>query len=224
MSKQPQYFYTSDTHVGHRFAAGDRGFWDEDNVIDGPDGPECLADTQSHDAQLADMWDSTVRPQDTVFVLGDISINGSDYALQWHDERPGNKVLITGNHDPVWGFHRDSFKVYQKWNQVFMATMPFLRRKLGGHYFLMSHFPYLGTGQEGHGLKIPRAPEFRLPDMGIPLLHGHTHGKERYHVSDLGTPQLHVGLDAWDMQLVEQDTVQGWLEHPTSTFYLGESE
>jgi len=217
MSSNPKYYYTSDTHIGHRLVAGIRGFHIPGSFIEhrGEMIPE--PDTKAHDDALADQWDNIVRPQDTVFVLGDISINGSDDALEWHRQRTGNKILIAGNHDPIWGFHRDAYKDFQKWAEVFQAIFPFLRRKLGGHYFLMSHFPYAGTGAEGHGVE-DRFPQFRLPDMGLPLLHGHTHGEERHHYSDSGTPELHVGWDAWGT-LVEQDTVQGWLEHPDSSFY-----
>jgi calcineurin-like phosphoesterase family protein len=140
--------------------------------------------------------------------------------LDWVANRPGIKHLISGNHDPVHPFHRDSYKLYEKWMYAFTSIQPFLRRKLGGKYFLMSHFPYMGTGAEGHGAE-DRYPQFRLPDMGLPLLHGHTHGHEKHHNSDGGSPELHVGLDAWDLQLVSQDTILGWLEHPDSTFYQG---
>jgi calcineurin-like phosphoesterase family protein len=168
---------------------------------------------------VADVWDSTVHPKDTVIVMGDISINGSDEALEWHRQRTGTKILIMGNHDPVWPFYRDAQKKFQQWGEVFTAMFPFWRRKLGGKYFLLSHFSYMGTGAEGHGVE-DRFPQFRLPDMGVPLVHGHTHdANQRAHISDLGTPQLHVGLDAWNMQLVSQDAVQGWLEHPESSFY-----
>lgn len=220
MSKNPRIFYTSDTHVGHRLVARERGFVHEDWAPEFDQRTQSylpVPDTGAHDRALALYWDSTVRPQDTIFILGDISISGSDYALDWHANRPGNKILIAGNHDPIWGFHRDSYKVYEKWMGAFTAIMPFLRRKLEGHYFLMSHFPYVGTGAEGHGVE-DRYPQFRLPDMGVPLLHGHTHGKEKAHISDEGTPELHVGLDAWDMQFVEQETVQAWLNNPKSSF------
>ena len=35
--------------------------------------------------------------------------------------------------------------------------------------------------------------------MGVPLLHGHTHGKEQVTFTSKGTMQIHVGLDAWDL-------------------------
>lgn len=204
-------FYTSDTHVGHKLVAKERGFFTS-HPQTGEFGLEVdVPNTEAHDGALADMWDSTVRKDDIVFVLGDISINGGQYALDWHADRPGTKVLISGNHDKVHPFHRDSYKHFQKWSEVFTGGIfPFFRRKLVGKYFLMSHFPYTGTGSEGHGDE-ERMTQFRLPDMGVPLLHGHTHLPVRSHVSDQGTRQLHVGLDAWGMKLVPQEAVMEWL-------------
>lgn len=216
--KNPEFWYTSDTHIGHELVARERGFIVPGEFKEHRGEMKPKGDVQAHADFLADMWDSTVRPQDTIFVQGDISINGSYEALEWHRQRTGRKILIMGNHDPVWPFHRDAYKNFALWSEVFDAMFPFLRRKLGGKYFLMSHFPYAGTGAEGHGVE-DRALQYRLPDMGMPLLHGHTHGQERYHISDEGSHQLHIGLDAWDMQLVSQDTIQGWLEHPESSFY-----
>lgn len=49
-------YYTSDIHHGHRLVADLRGF----------------DDVEDHDAALAANWDKTVRPDDTVWVLGDL--------------------------------------------------------------------------------------------------------------------------------------------------------
>lgn len=217
--RQPKVWYTSDTHVGHRLVARERGFIDVTTVEEFRGETVYAADPLAHDNFLADVWDNTVHENDTVFLLGDISISGSDYALEWHAKRPGKKILIMGNHDPVWPYHRNAAKAFKKWSGVFDAMFPFYRRKLGGKYLLLSHFSYMGTGAEGHGVE-DRYPQFRLPDMGVPLVHGHTHDKnQRAHFSDDGTPQLHVGLDAWDMKFLEQETVQAWLENPESSFF-----
>ena len=39
--------------------------------------------------------------------------------------------------------------------------------------------------------------QWRLRDAGNPVLHGHTHSTEKVSFSACGTPQLHVGWDAW---------------------------
>lgn len=78
-------FYTSDLHIGHRRVSELRGY----------------GSTDQHDGVLGWKWDSDVRPDDTVWILGDISINGGQHALDWIAERPGHKVLVAGNHDPA---------------------------------------------------------------------------------------------------------------------------
>jgi calcineurin-like phosphoesterase family protein len=215
MSRNPRIFYTSDTHIGHRLVARERGFVDKTQTEEFRGVVVHAADTQAHDDYLADMWDSTVHPQDIVFVLGDISINGSANAVEWHRQRTGTIHLVSGNHDPVHPAHRGAERVQKKWLEAFDSINPFLRRKLLGQSVLLSHFPYMGTGAEGHGVE-DRYTQYRLPDEGLHLLHGHTHGQERHHWSDNGTPELHVGLDAWDLKLVPQETVLEWMENPES--------
>jgi calcineurin-like phosphoesterase family protein len=196
-------FYTSDVHVaGHRLVAALRGHVVRpavpgENIRD-------IADTASHDAWLADVWDSQVKPGDTVFLLGDVSVSGSQAALDWIAARPGTKHLIAGNHDPVHPMHSSYLQKMPVWSQYFATIQPFLRRKLLNTTVLLSHFPYAewGDGPERAG---NRYEQYRLPDEGNLLLHGHTHGKEREHGHS-----LHVGIDAWG-KLVSQEIVIGWV-------------
>lgn len=217
MAHTPRVFYTADPHVGgHRLVSRIRGFIDESATEEHRGEVVFAADTVAHDEFLADKWDSTVHPQDYVFVLGDISINGNADALEWMRRRHGFKILISGNHDPVHpGFFRNAHKKVAAWREVFADIQPYYRISLLGQVVLLSHLPYSGTGAEGkrdNGEEVEeRGTQWRLPDMGMPLLHGHTHGPERAHLSDKQTPQLHVGLDAWDYNLVSQETVQDWL-------------
>lgn len=209
----PTTWYTSDPHIGHKLVARERGFVFSDRELEFDARTETyrpVPDTESHDRALAETWDATVRPKDTVFVLGDISISGKAEVLQWFADRPGSIHLIAGNHDPVHPAHRDSFKLQRKWLEVFDSIQPFLRRKLEGHYFLLSHFPYAGTGAEGHGVE-DRFTQYRLIDEGMALLHGHVHTEVIEHFSDAGTPEYHVGLDAHDFNLVSQEMIQEWL-------------
>ena len=183
-------WYTSDLHIGHRLVAGIRGF----------------EDVAEHDAALVDSWLSTVNARDTVYVLGDVAVSGYSYALDIVKALPGRKHLIAGNHDPVHPMHRQTFAPkFAEWADVFATISPFGRRRLAGREVLLSHFPYAewGDGPERDG---NRYAQYRLPDLGVPLLHGHTHGTEREHGHS-----LHVGLDAWGMGLVDQEVVIEWL-------------
>lgn len=219
MSRYPQIFYTSDLHIGHKFVAGTRGFMKPERaheVIDFnnksalPAGVREWTDPEAHNNWLADIWEDTVREIDIVYILGDMSMSGDMKMLEWIKERPGKKNLIAGNHDPVHPSNHDSERLMQLWRPYFNDIQAFSRRRLGGHEILMSHFPYSGRGAEGHGV-VERHTQYRFKDMGMPLLHGHTHGKEKTHFSDRGTPQLHVGIDSWG-RFIHQDEVITWLQ------------
>ena len=60
-----------------------------------------------HPAPLAAAWDATVRDEDLVVLVGDLSWATRPHEalgdLAWIDARPGRKVLVRGNHDFWWG-------------------------------------------------------------------------------------------------------------------------
>ncbi len=79
-----------------------------------------------------------------------------------------------------------------------------------GTEVLLSHFPYHRDRGEA------RHTQWRLPNEGRWLLHGHTHGTERvtYSVARLGESihkktvrEIHVGVDAWDLTPVPLTTI-----------------
>jgi calcineurin-like phosphoesterase family protein len=174
-----QRFITSDLHFGHELVANLRGF----------------DTTAEHDDALAEQWHKVVRQDDTVFVLGDVVGRSKDwtYALDRIDKLPGVKHLVSGNHDSCSSIHRNGWQHQREALRVFESVRDFARIKFRRHTVLMSHYPYDDDHTEG-----VRYAEYRLRDEGLPLLHGHTHRqKQRLHLSDKGTPQMHVGHDAW---------------------------
>lgn len=202
-------YYTSDLHISHRLVSGLRGFSKMGPYVptDGGETFDVLVNvpnTEAHDAHLAAVWDRTVNEDDQVYVLGDISINGGQHALDWIEARPGSKHLITGNHDPVGPHDRRAPRLMKHWMNYFDSIQSMARRKLDGRNFMLSHYPYWSYG-DGPERPTARNEQYRVPELGLPLLHGHTHGQERDHGN-----MLHVGWDAWG-ELVPQDTVQEWL-------------
>lgn len=170
-------FFAADLHISHRLVSEIRGF----------------SVPQEHDDFLAHAWDKVVRPGDHVWVLGDISAGGSSsqtLALDWISQRSGQKHLISGNHDGCWSAHRDSHKWQPKYLEVFDSVQMAARRRISGQNILLSHFPL--DGDRG----VDRYPQWRLKDLGTPILHGHTHSQEKISRSSQGTLQIHVGLDA----------------------------
>jgi calcineurin-like phosphoesterase family protein len=182
-----QVWYTADPHIGHRLIAGLHGFTNPDD----------------HDAELARRWDKTVGTDDTVWVLGDISAGGragQRRALDWIAQRVGVKHLIAGNHDGVHPMHVDAHKMLPRYLTVFASVQQSARRTLAGQTVLLSHFPYLGVAacvESDH-----RFDQWRMPDKGSWLLHGHTH-----EATQVRNRSIQVGLDAWDLTLVSIDTI-----------------
>lgn len=200
-------FYTSDLHIGHRLVADERATRAGLVLPAVYRTPEETAEivVKWHDQTLAKNWDKMVSPEDTVIVVGDISAGGSTgcrNALAWMKERPGRKRLIAGNHDPVHGMHRDAFKHYARFAEVFESIETFARIRIDGSPVLVSHFPYDGDHSEED-----RHTQYRLRDEGLPVVHGHTHSTEKLSESRRGSRQVHVGVDAWGMAPVRLSDV-----------------
>lgn len=49
--------------------------------------------------------------------------------------------------------------------------------------------------------------QYRLRDMGIPIVHGHVHAPYIVSYTQPGTLQVHVGLDAWNLAPVREEAV-----------------
>ena len=88
---------------------------------------------------------------------------------------------------------------------------------------LVAHLPYwrLGDGRERfekHSRK-PRLKQWRLPDLGLPMIHGHTHSPDRHVVhgapgrEEIDLTMLCVSHDAWAGQhgVATQEDVSEWL-------------
>ncbi|KQO61863.1 metallophosphoesterase [Methylobacterium sp. Leaf88] len=84
-------FFVADTHVGHPFVISEKAA-----------RPRPFASIQEHDETLVALWNAVVRPEDTVWHLGDFAHKCSEqYALKIFRRLNGRKLLIRGNHDGV---------------------------------------------------------------------------------------------------------------------------
>ena len=179
------HWFTSDQHFGHNNVIGlcDRPFEDIDHM---------------HDEMIV-RWNSVVKPQDTVWVVGDYSLHPRELTHLKHMR--GTKRLIAGNHDVVWSGHKESHKYFRTYLEYFESIHEWKRLKFSGFEFNLSHFPY-GTG---------RYESYRLKNVGVPLVHGHVHEKWKLvntkYVSWNDTPMLNVGVDRWNFTPVSLEEV-----------------
>ena len=172
-------WFTSDPHWGHEFVAKDRGF----------------ADAAEHDAWLHDIYADHFHKDDTIWWLGDLTVRMNPVlaTAACIDTNPLSKHhLVFGNHDAGHPMHRTAYRTYDD-DADYDSVQPFARRRGPLRTdLLLSHFPYAGDHTEDE-----RYPQWRLPDLGAPLIHGHTHSEEKVSYTQNGTLQIHVGVDAW---------------------------
>ena len=75
-------YVIADLHFGHTNVALRRGFYS----------------VEEHDQHIIETWNETVNKYDTVYILGDISMEKKRY-YTWLDQLKGYKKVILGNHD-----------------------------------------------------------------------------------------------------------------------------
>lgn len=199
-------WFTSDIHWGHK------------KIVEYSHRP--FANIEEHDKYFASMWSKTVKHDDIVWILGDLSIESSwSYALSILASLPGRKRLVTGNHDQAWTGKPDFMKYMAEYLKVFEFVSPWARTKINGTKVNLSHFPYVGDHTSES-----RFDMYRLPISDRPIIHGHTHSsgdpvsKVKFGFQTFGgpppvqVPQIHVGVDAHDYKFLTMQQVSDLLE------------
>jgi calcineurin-like phosphoesterase family protein len=148
-------FFTADQHYGHAGALRFR--------------PQFETLGQMDDA-LIQAHNRRVSPQDTVYMLGDISFHGREETIAVLSRLNGSKVWVTGNHD-------EKMLKHSAVRERFTHVAPMLDMKFGDQRVTMCHYPML-TWNKSH--------------YGAWMLHGHSHGNCRY---PFPAKILDVGVD-----------------------------
>ena len=183
-------FYTADLHFGHR------------NIIGYCGRPYANVDEMNE--ALIDNWNLVVKPEDEVYVLGDVALGKIAETLPLVQRLNGDKFLVPGNHDRCWDGHsrvrdRDremyeevGFSILPSW---WWYTLPLPDGDV--ERVRVSHMPYVGDSHDND-----RYAEHRPVDSGHWLLHGHVH--EKWVKNDR---QVNVGVDAWDYKPVSANVL-----------------
>lgn len=179
--------FTSDLHLFHKLPIRLRGFADADEQL----------------ASLRETWNEHVTKRDTVWILGDLNVGRQAEAIAFIDTLPGTKHLVFGNHDKGHPAYC-SPAAQARYFPTFASAQTQAQVKLAGRKVLLSHLPYDDTNDARHGLQ-GRFAQWRFPDLGEPLVHGHTHSKRTFTRSVLGSPQVHIGIDAFPSFATQED-------------------
>lgn len=186
-------FFTSDTHFGHAriIELSDRPFNDVDHM----------------NSEIVRRWNEVVSPDDTVYHLGDVALGSIADSLPIVSRLNGFKVMVTGNHDRLFSTYSNSHR--ERFDPEYRKVFQEVVQEAGTYIDLgdgtkvrLSHFPHTGDSHDAD-----RYSDMRPADKGFPIIHGHTHGKERLTFTAQGTPQIHVGQDVWDFTPVSEDEI-----------------
>lgn len=148
----------------------------------------------------------TVKPEDTVYFIGDFSMAFRPVEL-YGPRLNGTKYLVSGNHDFSFPSHKKCKQKGQEyWNEQYakygFTVLP-LHHKLElkpGLEVLLSHLPYKGDGSP-YG---ERFPQYRPKDEGLWLLCGHLHSKPE---TRLRGRMLDIGVDGNNYRPISADEV-----------------
>ena len=173
-------FFTADPHFWHR------------RICEFAGRP--FGSVEDMNAELVRRWNTMVRPEDWVYVLGDVAFQtGRPDSLAIVRELNGVLLLVPGNHDkchPMYGAKAAGWRD-RYLRAGFAEVLPTsVHEIIADQSVILSHFPYEGDSHDGD-----RFTDWRPVDVDgrTYVIHGHVHGawlQKGY--------QINVGMDAWN--------------------------
>lgn len=179
-------YFTSDTHFGHT------------NIIKYCNRP--FADAGEMDRAIIANWNETVKPEDTIYHMGDVFFTSPERAKHILSNLNGYKILILGNHD------RSGMKM-KDWG--FQEVHQSLQIELeGGIKANLSHYPYRGSDDPHHKVKFDTK---NLNDDGYLLICGHVHTAWKSRPGKYKNHMINVGQDQWGFRPITETQVLEYL-------------
>ena len=174
-------FITSDLHFGHP------------NIMKFCPATRKFRDVAHMESEMIRMWNESVQPTNTVYILGDVSFTDARRTVEILKALNGRKILIEGNHDKK--LMRDTafraqFAEIHKYHDINVA----------GVKVVMFHYPI---------------SEFDQMHRGAVHFHGHLHqnksGLEQYRVRNVGYD--YTGKIVWKLNDAIADALTGEIKN-----------
>lgn len=140
-------YYISDLHFGHariNDSIDHRGF----------------ANAETMDKYMITQWNSRVREDDEVFILGDLTVFTDGEKVNQLLKGCRKKILIVGNHDNY--LESSEFR-----KELFQQITPYLELQDTGRKVILSHYPMMFYNEQ-YRRNIKKAPKTYM-------LYGHVH-------------------------------------------------
>ena len=170
-------YFTADLHFKH------------DNIIRHCNRP--FRSAEEMDNQLLDNWNKTVKSNDEIYILGDLTMYGGLFANKILRKLNGNKYFIKGNHDRFLlddTFDKNLIEWVKNYHMLEYTVFQ----------FALSHYPM---------------EHWRHMRSGGVHLHGHSHNGIEYNLDAIekGSKRFDVGVDANDYKPISIDEVISWV-------------
>lgn len=181
-------WFMSDPHFGHA------------NILKETFEARPFKDVEEMNETLIANINASVKPQDTLIIVGDTFFLGTQRSKAIMDRINGTKILVKGNHDGT-----DT----QMRNKGFDVVVDRMDLMIQGKRVHLSHYPYRES--KWHTFKkkyLWKAPQtkylwLRMVNRGNWLIHGHIHGKRK-----IKDNMIHIGVDAWDFKPVHISVIE----------------
>lgn len=144
-----------------------------------------FADVDEMNESIVRTWNETVQPQDTAYILGDVSFIDADRTLRLIKRMNGTKILLWGNHDQV---IRKSPAIQAEFKEIYDYLERDFRVADKKVKIVMCHYALRVWNRKHHGALH---------------LYGHSHGT----LPDDGSRSMDVGLDAVGMRPISLEEV-----------------
>ncbi len=172
-------YFTADLHFYH------------DKIIHHCNRP--FRDVQEMNETLVLNWNSVVRPEDEVYILGDVTMKGPEQAFAVLSRLSGNKYLVRGNHDYFvdddgWRDHARVFRWAKEYHELVWNNQ----------MLVLFHYPIA---------------EWAGYFKGAIHLHGHQHNRQGYNLQQkqAGIRRFDAGVDANRFRPVSIEEIIGFL-------------
>ncbi len=189
-------FFRSDDHFGH------------ENILNLGNGRPFNSMNHMHTVMINN-HNSIVNPEDEVYFLGDLAMGNFEQTIKIFERMNGTKFLVPGNHDKIFSA-TNSKKRIETFSPLYEeAGFTILPEEtkiiLDNQEIILSHFPYHEEGYKG----VERFTKNRPINIGLPLIHGHTH--QRYKQLNEKDLTFHVGVDSNNFYPVPEKEIIAWL-------------
>ena len=170
-------WFCSDLHVHHRnILKFQKNRRETIGITDDMSETEMM---YKHNEYIINMWNMTVKKEDHVYILGDVSFGSTEETRKILERLRGHKHLIVGNHDKSCKGLENYFESVSQIKEfpIKKHMYDFLEENI---YLVLCHFPMVAWNRRLHGA-------FHLC--------GHLHGSLDEITEQSGELKVDIGLD-----------------------------